>query len=252
MPGLHEVQREFAAALRGQPNGAARWIAADGLSCEARLRVYRHNSAALFETALALTYPVVRRRVGDEFFARLVVEYRAAHPSRCGDLHEVGRAFPAFVASRMADGGYGWLGELAALEWACADAGVAADAPAIDAAALATVDPEALASVRLRLVPSARRVAGTVPILAVWRANQSEAPGAPVDLSAGAELVLVHRTPERLIELRSVPPAEFEFVGALGAGETLERAIDASSLSMDALPGALHRLFAAGTVAGLS
>ncbi len=63
--------------------------------------------------------PVTQRRVGADFFRQLAHEYRARHPSRHGDLHWIGEAFPAWLASRMAGTGYEWLADLARLEWAC-------------------------------------------------------------------------------------------------------------------------------------
>jgi len=66
-------------------------LTADGIAAEARLQVYRNNSRALFEQALRLTFPVVLRRVGDDYFRQLAHFHRAAHPSRSGDLHDVGR-----------------------------------------------------------------------------------------------------------------------------------------------------------------
>jgi hypothetical protein len=248
---LRDVQREFAAALRGRPNAAAAWIADDGIDAAARLRVYANNSTALFERALSLTYAVVERRVGTAFFTQLCTDYRRDYPSRAGDLHEVGRAFPAFLGARLRDTAYAWLGELAALEWAVADAAVAADADVVDTAALGAVPPDALPEARLLVAPSLRMVAATVPVLSVWRANQPDGTGDAVDLDAGPEYVIVHRNAEDVVELRPVPRAEFAFVDALARGAGLGTAIDRAELPVDDLPAALGALFGAGAISGV-
>ena len=104
MPALLELQRQFAAGLRGERVDAGSWVEDDGLLPAARLGVYANNSRAFFEQALALTYPVLRRRVGDDYFDQLASLYRARHPSPSGDLHEVGRAFASFLAGHLAAG----------------------------------------------------------------------------------------------------------------------------------------------------
>jgi hypothetical protein len=213
--------------------------------------VYRNNVRALFEQALQLTFPVVRRRVGDDYFRQLVHHFRSAYPSRAGDLHETGRPFAAFLADHLADTPYRWLSELAALEWAVADAAVAADMPPASAASLEGLDPESLVMLRIRLVPSVRLVAATAPVLDVWKVNQSDAGAAAVavDLAAGPGHVILHRTPSG-VALHAVPQVEFRFIAALHAGSTLGDAVETADLPTHALPEVLRWLFAEGLVGG--
>lgn len=242
MPALLELQRSFAAGLRDAPHDAQAWAASDRIPAAARLRVYRNNSRALFVQALELTYPVLERRVGHDFFRQLTHHFRHAHPSCAGDLHEVGRPFAAFLASHLADTPHAWLAELAELEWAVAEAGVAADLPSASAADLASLAPELIEAVRFEFVPSLRRVSSSVPVLSVWRANQPESGERTVDLAAGPEYVIVHRGP-RGTELRSVARRELAFIDALAGGASLGAAIEQSDLPLEDLAGVLHWLF---------
>ena len=250
MPTLHELQASFAAALRGTPHDVDSWAVGDGIAAEARLRMYANNSRAVFEQALDQTFPVVRRRVGDDYFRQLAHHYRRAHPSGAGDLHEVGRCFADFLADHLSGSPYAWLAELARLEWAVADAAVAADVPAVSVESLAGLAPDVLADVRLRLVPSLRRVAAPVPVLSLWQANQPGMESCSTDLAAGPQCVVVHRAPEG-VQLRSVGSAEFEFVAAVERGRTLAEALEDSSLQHERLAPLLHWLFADATVAGI-
>jgi hypothetical protein len=252
---LPETLRAFAAALRAQPtdDAAARFaqsIVADGLPGDARLRVYRNNARAVFEDALQRTYPVLRRRVGDEFFAQLAREYRVAHPSRCGDLHWIGAHFPAWLAPRLAGTGYEWLVDLAQLEWACEEALVAADAVPVDVAELGRVPAELLDGTLLQLVPALRLVASSYPVWSVWQRNQPAHPGHPVDLSTGGECVVVTCCREGLV-LHRVAPAEHAFVSHLATGLSLGEAVKGSGLAIDRLPRALAWLFAERLVAAV-
>jgi len=248
MPALLDLQRAFTAALRDAAQDADTWAHGDEISAAARLRVYRNNARGVFERALEATFPVVRSRVGQDYFAQLAHFYREAHPSRVGDLHEVGRHFAAFLRLHLAEGPYEWLADLAALEWAVAEAGVAADSDVSTAAALAGLPAEAVAGTRFRFVPSLRCLSAGMPVLAVWRANQPGADRAAVDLGTGAQFVLVHRAADD-VQLRDAQADEFSFVVAMANGATLQAALETSALPIERLPALLHALFADGTVA---
>lgn len=250
MPGLLELQRAFAASLHDGGAGVEAWVMGDGLPPAARVRVYRNNVRALLEQALERTYPVLQRRVGENYFRQLAHFFRQAHPSRAGDLHEACRPFPAFLRGHLAEGPYAWLAELAALEWAVADAGVAASSPVVSANALVALSPDVLVRARMRFVSSLRLVAASVPLLEVWRANRTGAPDDPVDLGREPRNVVVHRGADG-VQLRAVAQDEFEFIEALAGGAALGDAVDRSALTLDRLPAVLHWLFADGAVTAI-
>jgi hypothetical protein len=259
MASLRELQAGFAAALGGGsadtdaagPGRAARDFAAElvagGFTAHERLQVYRNNSRAMFDGALERTYAVLLRRVGADYFRQLTHGYRARHPSRSGDLHWVGRHFPEYLAEHLAGSGYEWLAELAALEWACECALVAARAPAAPVDVLAGLGADALASTCLCLQPSLHCIAATVPVLDVWQANQPGADGRPVDLARGGQCVLVSCGADGL-ELREVDAATLEFVRQMRDGAPLAEALERSALPLEAVAGVLGLLFGAGLV----
>ncbi len=240
-PALHEVQRQFARALRigadagiatpGAPGGPADRAVDDGLA------VYRNNTRQFFRHALALTYPVVRRRVGEGFFQRLADEYRVAHPSRSGDLHWVGRYFPEWLQGRLAQGEYVWLADLARLEWACAEALTAAYLPHLSVEALAGVAADDLDATRLQLQPSLRLVSSRFPVGTVWQVNQGDDPAGPVDLAVGAEHCACACTDEHVAVYRLAAP-DHAVLGELVRGICFAGALAA----MAAEPAVLTRL----------
>src|SRR5262249_19551793 len=149
------LQRDFAAALHdGDFEAAARRVRAAGVLPAERLALYRRNMRATQHDALAATYPVVRRLVGDAFFRVLVLDYLRTRPSRSGNLDELGGELPAFVAAYAPAADLAYLGDVARLEWACHESALAAEAPAWDAAALARLPEGEQGAVRLRLHPS--------------------------------------------------------------------------------------------------
>ena len=254
---LAQLQARFAAALRGPGHDSEMadpaliaGIVDDGLEPAARLNLYRNNTRAMFVGALERSFPVIGRRVGEGYFHRLAAEYRDAHPSRSGDLHWIGENFPPWLAIHLAGTEYGWLADLARLEWACEEVLVAADMPAIPIEALGGVAPGVLPEVRLRLQPALRCVSSPYPVWSVWRANQPDQPGDAIAADRGAEHVVVTRSRDRpVLHLR--PEAEVRFVAALAAGAGLQDALENSFLPVEALPQALAWLFQNGLVVAL-
>src|SRR5689334_14359736 len=79
---LRELQRSFATALHDPAADCA-------VHPATRLSIYRNTVHSNFLKALEAIFPVLRRRVGDDFFAQLAHHYREKFPSRSGDLHWV-------------------------------------------------------------------------------------------------------------------------------------------------------------------
>jgi hypothetical protein len=253
---LAEMQARFARALRdpaGAATGDATLLAGirdDGIAPTARLNVYRNNARAIFTTSLERSFPVLVRRVGDGYFRSLAHDYRTEHPSRSGDLHWIGCAFPSWLERRLAGSEYAWLADLARLEWACEEVLVAADATPIGLDALAAVGPEDLDGVRLGLQPALRCVHSAYPVWSVWRSNQPEGSGSAVDLGLGAEHVVVTRAEDRpVLHLR--PESEVRFVAALADGQQLVAALEQSGLPVEGLARVLGWLFQSGLVVTL-
>lgn len=253
-PSLAALQAHFASALRAsdtQANdasaGFADCVVDDGLAPAARVQVYRNNVRAMFTAALERSYPVLRQRVGEGYFAKLAAEYRSDHPSRSGDLHWIGRLFPEWIRARMAGTDYAWLADLARLEWACEEVLVSEFLQPAPADSLARLMPEQLAGARLALQPGLRTVSSSFPVWSVWQANQPGSSGKSVDPSLGPEHVVVAPDPTGLV-LHSVAADRYLFVEQLAAGRTLEDSIDTSALPVERLGQSLAWLFGAGFV----
>ena len=93
--------------------------------------VYRASVLSNFRAALAATYPVVRRLVGEAFFDEAARRFALANASRSGDLNEYGTEFPEFLAVYPHAASMAYLPDLARLEWARHECGQAPQAPAV-------------------------------------------------------------------------------------------------------------------------
>lgn len=252
---LCETQRELARSLRAgaTSDGAAAplFIAPPPVGVHDRLAVYRNNTRQFFRTALELTYPVLVRRVGTEYFRHLAHEYRECHPSRSGDLHWVGQAFPAWLEQRLRATDYAWLADLARLEWACEEAHAAGAEPAATLESLGRVPAESLDGARVQLQPSLRLVESPWPVWSVWQANQGEHAGAPVDLQAGPEHCACACTDDRVAVYR-LDAEHYAALARLAGGAPLAEAAATAASGPDALARVLGWAFGAGLVVAVS
>ena len=243
MASLLEQQRAFAAAISGRVGAAANQVA---VRPAANLGIYRNNTDWQFRNALALSFPVVKRRVGDDYFRQLASQYRRHHPSRSGDLHWVGRDFPAFLSACLAGGDYAWLADLAALEWAREESSVAESRPAVGPEALANVATDDLEGAVLTLQPSLRLGDSRFPVVSVWVANQHEnAP--PVDQSVGEERYMVLLRDDG-VEIARLDAPLHAFVAALASESPLGAAMSQAGLDEAGLLAALKFVFAQSLV----
>lgn len=245
---LKEMQARFGDALRSADttlpldDGAPDFVE--------RFAVYRNNSWQFFLAALEQTYPVLQRRVGHDYFRTLAHEFRATHVSRGGDLHWAGAGFAAWLEQRLADTGYEWLADLARLEWACAEASIAAQLPPLALTQLGAHPPERLAGLRLRLQPSLRLVAARFPVWTVWHANQAEVESDPVDLAQGGEWCVVACVGDQPVAYR-VSANDYLLVERLRLGDTLDEVLDAVAGDTDALSRVLAWSFAENLIVGI-
>jgi hypothetical protein len=243
MASLRELQRSFAAALR-DPDVACAVLP------PANLAIYRNNARVAFLSALELTFPVVCRRVGDDYFRQLAIHYRNGSPSSSGDLHWAGRGFASFLDEHLRGGDYAWLADLARIEWSRAECAVAAALPALPATALARFAAHDFEHLVFGLQPALKLHSSSYPVVTVWLANQRpDAP--PVDQSLGPECGAVLTRADG-VEIRRVNERMFSFLDALQAGLPLGQAMVRADLEIEALTGALEFIFGEGLVVSLT
>ncbi len=186
------------------------------------LEIYRRNARANAVSALAAAYPVVRRLVGEAFFDEAAVRYMRSNPSRSGDLHEHGGSLAAFLEVYEPARGLEYLADVARLEWACHECHHAADAGALDVAALARVGAESLGELRFALHPAVRLMRSFHPIAAIWEANQPHRDGIP-DRARGPDHVLVRRE-DLAVRVERVDAAQWTLLAGFAAGASLDEA----------------------------
>lgn len=122
------------------------------LSAVERVGIYHDMYLLRMEEALASDYPGLKHLLGDDGFFDLVRAYVQEYPSRHFSLNRLGDHLPAYVRRAPGLARRGFAHDLARLELALSRVFDAPEAPALSAAAVAAVPPDAWENARLRPV----------------------------------------------------------------------------------------------------
>lgn len=161
----------------------------EGRPAPRRFAVYRNNVVGSLVAALEAGFPVVRKLVGEPFFAAMARRFVRAHPPRSRLLMLYGDEFAGFLAGFAPVARLGYLPDVARLEQAIRESYHAADGVVMAPKALAALPEADLAGARLQLVPAVRLIRSRWPVWSIWAANMQGA--APAVMRA--EDVLVTR-----------------------------------------------------------
>lgn len=177
---LAELQRDFRTWLLAPSDESAQRF---GPSAAPGLAVYQNNYRAQLIGCLEVSYPHVRRWIGEDAFREASVTHIERKPPHTWTLDHYGRDFPGTLLSmypRNPD-----LQELAWIEWALAEAFVAGDATPMAADALWNIDWD---TARLTLSPGLGLHVATTNADDIWSALEADSDvpeGAMLDAPGG-------------------------------------------------------------------
>jgi hypothetical protein len=254
---LASFQAAFAQMLM-DPSGAAGGLrgALPGLHDAPGLAVYRNTVMRGCLDALQANYPTVAQLVGDEWFRAAAAVYVRTHWPARPMLIDYGNCFAAFLGTFPPAASLPYLPAVANLDRSWTESHLAAEAPVLEGATLASAlqsqasSPDALA---LRVHPAARwHWFDAVPAFTLWQRHRA----GRFDDSAiewRGEGALLTR-PAGQVEWQPLPQAGIALVEACAHGASLAAALEAASVfATPADAGAqLAQLVSAGAFAGLS
>jgi len=224
-----------------------------GLTVQPAFAVYRNTVMKGCIDALQANFPAVARIVGDEWFRAAAAIYVRATPPTDPTLLRFGASFPDFLEHFEPAADLPYLPDVARLDRYWSEAHAAPDDDALDPAAVAGLDPDALAGAVLHPHPAARWawfLDG--PIYTIWSRNRAGGAFDP-DFEWGPEGALVAR-PRDAVEWTALDAAGCAFLDACAAGETLAAAARAGLAARDDadLAQLMSGLLAAGAFCRLS
>lgn len=233
---LLTLQRSMLAACYGDADGFAATLAhlsPAAVAADKALYIHVATVTAALTGVLAQAYPSLAAHLDGPAFADAARRHLRRHPPQPAILSAYGQGFGA----DMPDG----LDILAAADWAAHLAYFAADADPLPLQAVAGLSSDALAGLRLPLVPAARLVEGDAGLLADWQAGRTDVVAVPPVLppDGPGSAILVWRAPDLRVAAALLPSDAAAFVRSLAGGADL---LTAAALLAD--PGHLPPLLA--------
>jgi hypothetical protein len=254
MISLHNLQREMLGFTLGDSATAPNeWIVENGLSAARRLGVYRNNAHIGFANALQAIFPVLVRLSGEDWFNQTALCYQRAHPSRSGDLGEVGSAFASFLAATLRDGDYEYFADVARLEWAYSETLNKRAAGPANFEDLGGFSDDDYSFLCFRINPTACLIESPYPLFAIWTNNQCGVENPPiVHLSQGGSHILLIRRADH-VGVHELAPCVFALLRAFAGGATVRAGVDSVPATMEQfdLTDALGQLIGLGALIGL-
>jgi hypothetical protein len=228
---LHDLQAMFAEALvvpksiarEGEwpARGEASFTGSSRLSPIEQLDVYREQFWLRHVACLAEDFPTLQAFVGETRFEAIVAGYLAAHPPVHFMLRHLGDDLARYLEASNEEA---LVVDLARVEWAFVDAFDAADAPRLDARAVAAIPEAAWPSARIILHPSLQRLRLSHAVHTT-RAQHRQKEQLVRPEQAPTTLVVYRRDLKLYAEEMDALP--FDMLERLAAGEPLGAAGDA-------------------------
>lgn len=191
---------------------------------ERRYNVYRNNVTVGLVRALEANFPVVRRLLGEHYFAGFARDFAQKHPPQSPLMFIYGALLPKALEDAEDLTAYPYLGDVARLEIHWRESYHAADAPVLFGDALAAIDPDILFKSCFNLHPALRLIQSHFAIHSIFAANKVDGEAQGFD-PAQSEAVMLTR-PLYEVVVHTLTPEQFEFFLALKNGENLGDALD--------------------------
>jgi hypothetical protein len=221
-PALHELQTAFLAALfDDEAPGPVDSISGNGLTPEARLRIYRRSCNEIQTAALRTNYPAVLALVGQEWFEQAARRYRSRYPSHSGNLQRLGVHFADYLKTVPAGRTLPYLADVARLEWLRQETILATDSQVLKFDDFMACLDGSEGSLRIGLHACVQLLSSQYRVLTIWRFALD--PHGNLDLDGQGENVMLWRE-DGEVAMASVDVATFTYIAALASGASLEEA----------------------------
>ena len=218
---------------------------------ERRYAVYRNNVTVGLIRALEANFPIVRKLLGEEYFAGFARDFAQVQPPQSPLMFQYGAAFPKVLDDDADLAGFPYLGDVARLEILWRESYHAADAPPLAGDTLANTDPDVMFGSRFTPHPAMRLIQSLFAVHTIFSTNTPGGEDQAVDPSQ-PQCVLVSR-PHHDVAIHAITTEQFRFFLALKNGKTFGEALDlAADVNPDFdLSGTLALLLQSGAFQSL-
>ena len=219
---VHHQTAIYDAHCNDKMQAAIKLIVPHGLSGSQRLNIYRNNTFITLTEALSITFPVINKLVGNDFFAYMASEFIKENPPLQGPLFEYGDLLSDFLDQFEPVASLPYLRDVATLEWAINVAYHAGDATPLSAQGLSHIAEEEFAELKFSPHPSICLITSDFPIHEIWHGNQSDGNMDEIDLGDDVNVVVIR--PSETVEIHQINPSTARFLKSLIQGQNIEEA----------------------------
>lgn len=238
---LADMQRNFISdCLSGKLTKDNTLMAADidthAISAQGLMGIYQSSAIANITHSLSLTYPVIEKLVGEDFFRATCRQFIREVWPKSANMDDYGGEFPEFLSEFKHAKHLAYLADVARLEWAFHQSSLADNSTMTDWSTLAQVTE--ILQLQFVLAPSHRLIKSAYPIDKIWQVNQDNAlSNIEIDFRLYDEtnnstfLVLIR--PELKTVIVALTEGEFEFLHCLENNQTFEQAITTATVKQE-------------------
>jgi hypothetical protein len=260
MTSLRELQNNFihdclSAELTDNNILLAKDIHTTNISAKGLMGIYRESSIGNIITPMQLTYPVVERLVGEDFFRMSCRKFTETHWPKTGNMDDYGSEFAEFLEQFKPAQSIPYLPDVARLEWLYHESSIADDMESCDWTEFSTLSADDVADVSIHLHPSVRLFSSPYPVMKIWQMNQENADqNEELDLdNEGRDSVLILRANFKP-SLHNIDSSEIILLQSLLEGNPLFEAVELAleindDINMQAF---MERHISIGTFCGFS
>lgn len=201
------------------------WIVAESEEAATkRLDVYANMYFFRLLDCVKDDFPKVVSLIGEEDFHDLITDYLVAHPPRNPSVRYAGDRLPRFLAEHPLRKRWGFIHDLAAIEWAHVEVFDAADEALLDPSQLGGVAPEDWPALRFHTIDALQLVDLAHPAQVAWLAIE-KAETVPDELPPQPTPLVVWRRGYRVFH-RVLEPDERAALGKIRSGAPFAEVCD--------------------------
>jgi len=200
------------------------------ISAQGLMGIYQNSAIANITHSLVLTYPVIEKLLGKEFFSAMCREFIYLTWPKSGNMDDYGGEFADFIAEFEHAKHLLYLKDVARLEWAFHQSSLANDALITDWSTLAQASD--ILQLTFLVTPSLALISSTFPIDKIWHLNQENTTTDTevefTDENDNDTFIVLFRQQLKTVVL-PITVGEFTLLNAFDNKETFEKAIIAAS-----------------------
>ena len=225
------------------------------ISAQGLMGVYQNSAIANITNALSLSYPVIEKLVGQDFFKTMCREYIFKNWPETGNMDDYGECFSKFLAELEQVKQLNYLEDVARLEWLFHQSSLADDSCDFDWSTLTKIAEADILKLNFLLSPSVKIIHSNVPIDKIWQMNQLNAQEEiELCLEVENETFIVLFRQGLKTEMMVVTASEFTLLQSFSAGHNFGIAIE-SAKAVDvniSIDSSLQKYIELGLICGCS